>query len=185
MSPFGIGRSRRRQPKAADSDKPILAVDIDGVLLLFGFEEPPQWPAAEMALVGGAMHCISRPASERLRKLAGSFEVVWATGWEGRSSEIASRLDLPEFPFLVFDGAARFGSAHWKTAPLEEYARGRPLAWLDDSLEDRCYEWARSRPEPTLLVEVESHLGLQEVHVEALAAWAKSLAADRSERPGG
>lgn len=182
MTPFGIGRSRRR-PRPPDSDKPILAVDIDGVLLLFGFEEPPQWPEAELTLIGGAMHCVSLEAGERLRALAESFEVVWATGWEDRSSELGRRLALPDFPYLTFQGAARFGSAHWKTEPLEEYARGRPLAWIDDSLDERCYAWARSRPEPTLLVEIESHLGLQDVHVEALVAWARSLAVDPSQQP--
>ena len=185
MSPFGIGRSRQRPPRPPDSERPILAVDIDGVLLLFGFEEPPHWPAAEMTLIAGAMHCVSLESGERVRELAESFEIVWATGWEGRASEIGRHLDLPEFPFLTFKGAARFGSADWKIEPLERYARGRPLAWLDDSLDERCYEWARSRPEPTLLVEVDSHLGLQEVHVEALTAWAKSLAAERSEQRGG
>ncbi len=184
MTPFGIGRSRRRRAARPETDKPLLAVDIDGVLLLFGSEEPPpQWPAAEIALIGGAMHCISLEAAERLRELTESFEVVWATGWEGRSGELGRRLDLPDFPFLTFKGAARFGSAHWKTDPLEEFACGRPLAWIDDSLDDRCYAWARNRPEPTLLVEVESHLGLQDVHVEALTAWAKSLAAEVTEQP--
>jgi hypothetical protein len=176
MTPFGIGRSRRRRAKPADSGKPILAVDIDGVLLLFGFEEAPQWPAAEVALVGGAMHCISLEAAERLRELEASYEIVWASGWEGEAALLGRHLDLPDFHYLTFKGAARFGSADWKIEPLAEYAQGRALAWVDDSLDERCYEWARARPEPTLLVEVESHLGLQEVHVEALAAWARSLA---------
>lgn len=182
MTPFGIGRSRGRRPKSPETDKPILAVDIDGVLLLFGFEEPPEWPAAEIALVAGAMHCISLEAGERLRGLAEIFEIVWASGWEGGSSELGRRLDLPDFPYLTFKGSARFGSADWKTEPLEQYARGRPLAWIDDSLDERCYEWARSRAEPTLLVEIESQLGLQDVHVEALTGWARSLAVDAGPR---
>jgi hypothetical protein len=181
MTPLGLGRRGQRRAKGEGAGKPVLAVDIDGVVSLLGFEEPPQWPAAEMALVGGAMHCISLEAGERLRGLGESFEIVWASGWEGRASELGRRLKLPEYPHLTFKGAARFGSAHWKTAPLEKYARGRPLAWLDDSLDERCYEWARGRSEPTLLVEVESHQGLQEVHAEALVAWARSLAAERRE----
>lgn len=185
MSPSWIRRPRGRRSKSADTDKPILAADIDGVLLLFGFEEPPQWPAAEIALVAGAMQCISLEAGERLRGLVENFEIVWASGWEGRASELGRRLDLPDFPYLSFKGAARFGSAHWKTKPLEKYARGRPLAWIDDSLDEHCYEWARSRPEPTLLVETESQLGLQDIHVEALIGWARSLAADSPRESDG
>jgi hypothetical protein len=183
MTPFGIGRLGGRRSRSSGTDKPILAVDIDGVLLLFGFEEPPQPPAVEIVLLAGAMHCISLEAGERLRGLADSFEIVWASGWEGGSSELGRRLDLPDFPYLTFKGAARFGSADWKTEPLEKYAHGRPLAWIDDSLDERCYEWARSRPEPTLLVEVESELGLQDVHVEALTGWARSLAAEQPAQP--
>ncbi|HEU4706472.1 MAG TPA: hypothetical protein VFS64_04745 [Solirubrobacterales bacterium] len=160
------------------SDKPILAVDVDGVVLLIGIEEPPQSPAAELALIDGDMHCISLEAGERLRRLEPSFEIVWASGWERQSNELGRRLALSEHPFLTFDGAARFGSAHWKTEPLEKYAQGRPLAWIDDSFDERCYGWARSRSEPTLLIDVESRLGLQEVHVEALNAWARSLEAE-------
>jgi hypothetical protein len=175
MTPLGLKRLGRR---SAEKDKPVLAVDIDGVVSLLGFEELPQQPAAEMVLVGGAMHCISLEAGQRLRELGESFEIVWASGWERRSNELGRQLRLPEYPYLTFKGAARFGSAHWKAEPLERYARGRPLAWVDDSLDGRCYEWARSRPVPTLLVEVEAHLGLQEVHAEALFAWARSLAAE-------
>jgi hypothetical protein len=82
---------------------------------------------------------------------------------------------LPELPHLTFDGAARFGSAHWKLGPLDEYGQGRPLAWLDDNFDESCYEWARERSKPTLLVPTESHLGLEETQTEALAAWARGL----------
>ena len=81
-------------------------------------------------------------------------------------------LGLPELPVLNFEGAARFGSAHWKLGPLDEYGKGRPLAWIDDSFDESCYEWAPepasrpcwSRPSPAL--------GLEEAHTEALIAWA-------------
>jgi hypothetical protein len=185
MTPFGLRRLGGRRSSDGGGEKPVLAVDIDGVVALLGFEELPEWPAAEMALVGGAMHCISLEAGERLRQLGRSFEVIWASGWERRSHELGRHLELPDYPYLTFKGAARFGSAHWKTGPLEKYARGRPLAWVDDSLDERCYDWARSRSEPTLLVEVEPDVGLQEIHVEALTAWARSLAADSSGSASG
>ena len=76
---------------------------------------------------------------------------------------------------MSFDGAARSGAAHWKTGPLESYGRGRALAWIDDNFDQSCYEWARARTEPTLLVLTEPHLGLEEAHVDALNAWAGSL----------
>ncbi len=152
--------------------KPLLAVDVDGVVSLFGFETPPEGPAPRFELVDGVIHCLSITAGQRLRQLGEYYDIVWASGWEDRTGRLAEILELPEYPYLTFEGKARFGSADWKLAPLEEYARGRALAWIDDSLDESCYEWARARPEPTLLMETESPLGIQDIHVEALVAWA-------------
>jgi hypothetical protein len=156
--------------------RPILAVDVDGVISLFGFDQPPSREQARFELVDGMVHCISIAAGERLKRLAGLYDLVWATGWEEKANDyLPNILGLPELPHVSFDGAARFGSAHWKLGPLEKYGRGRALAWIDDSLDESCYQWARGREEPTLLVPTESELGLEEVQVEALTAWASGL----------
>lgn len=161
------------------SPKPILAVDVDGVISLFGFEEPPDRNQARFQLIDGMVHCISTAAGERLRRLSDTYDLVWATGWEDRANDmLAPMLGLPELPYLSFDGAARFGSAHWKLGPLDEYAGDRALAWIDDSFDHSCYEWARGRSAPTLLVPTESPRGLEEAHAEALAAWAEGLVTD-------
>jgi len=157
--------------------RPILAVDVDGVISLFGFDEPPDRELARFELIDGMVHCISLPAGQRLRRLAEHYELVWATGWEDKANYyLPQMLGLPELPHLSFDGAARFGSAHWKLGPLDRYAKGRAMAWVDDNFDDSCYQWARGRSEPTLLVPTEPALGLQEAETEALAAWARGLA---------
>jgi hypothetical protein len=157
--------------------RPILAVDVDGVISLFGFDEPPDRELARFELIDGMVHCISLPAGQRLRRLAEHYELVWATGWEDKANDyLPQMLGLPELPHLSFDGAARFGSAHWKLGPLDRYAKGRAMAWVDDNFDDSCYQWARGRSEPTLLVPTEPALGLQEAETEALAAWARGLA---------
>jgi len=178
MTPFGLGRSRR-EPKPDPGGKPVLAVDIDGVISLFGFEGEPQVEGAEMELIDGALHCIAMPAGDRLRRLAEQFDPVWATGWERGGERVSELLGLPQWPALSFKGAARFASADWKLEPLDRFAQGRPLAWIDDSLDEACYQWARDRREPTLLVETEPELGMLEVHVDALLGWARSLEADQ------
>jgi hypothetical protein len=156
--------------------RPILAVDVDGVISLFGFDEPPSSGTARFEMVDGVLHCISLPAGDRLQRLADVFEMVWATGWEQKANDyLPHLLGLPELPVLEFGGAARFGSAHWKLGPLDEYAQGRAAAWIDDSLDDSCYQWARDREHPTLLVPTEPAIGLEEAHTEALLAWARSL----------
>ena len=103
-------------------------------------------------------HCISDRAGPQLLRLAEVYELIWATGWEDRANDhLPLILGLPgELPCLRFDGRARFGTAHWKLEALERYAGDRPLAWIDDSLDESCYEWAAGAPAPTLLVPTES-----------------------------
>jgi hypothetical protein len=156
--------------------RPLLAVDVDGVISLFGFDQPPTGAAARFELVDGMVHCISLAAGERLLRLGEHFDLAWATGWEDKANDyLPIILGLPELPCVRFEDAARFGSAHWKLGPLEEFSGDRPLAWIDDSLDESCYEWAKARAAPTLLVPTESALGLEEAHTEALIAWAEGL----------
>jgi hypothetical protein len=166
--------------KKRESDGPILAVDIDGVISLFGFDQPVEPGRAgadapgEFHLIDGMLHCISLETGPRLERLGETYELVWASGWEERANEhLPGILGLPELPYLTFDGRARFGTAHWKLEALDEYARSRPLAWIDDSLDPSCQEWAEKRLAPTLLVPTESDFGLLDIHVEAIEKWAR------------
>jgi HAD domain in Swiss Army Knife RNA repair proteins len=157
----------------AHSRPPILAVDVDGVISLFGFEEPPERAPCKFQLIDGMAHCISLEVGERLRRLIPYFEMVWATGWEDRANEyLLHLLGLQRLPVIHFGRDAEFGSAHWKLGPIEAYAQGRSLAWIDDSLDDECRQWGAARPEPTLLVETRPEIGLQEAQVELLIQWA-------------
>jgi hypothetical protein len=92
-------------------DKPLLAIDIDGVISLFGFEERPRGPGYSFQLVDGVPHCISLTAGDRLRRLGESFELVWASGWEDKANfYLPQMLGLPELPHVSFDGGARDGA---------------------------------------------------------------------------
>ena len=119
---------------------------------------------------------ISLPVGERLQRLSEHFELVWASGWEDKANfYLPNLLGLPELPHVSFDGAVAAGGAHWKLGPLEDYGQGRAMAWIDDNFDQSCFEWAEQREHPTLLVPTETHLGLEEAHVEALRQWALSL----------
>jgi len=156
--------------------RPILAIDIDGVISLFGAEEQPDRAQTKLELVDGVPHLISLPTGDRLRRLSEHFELVWASGWEDKANFYLPRLlGLSDLPHISFDGAVAAGAAHWKLGPIEEYANGRPLVWIDDNLDNSCFEWAEAREQPTLLVPTETHLGLEEAHVAAIEAWARDL----------
>ena len=165
---------RVEPPQRAAAPRPILAVDVDGVISLFGFDDPLEAKHCEFHLIDGITHCISLAAGERLRRLSEHYELVWATGWEDRANDhLPGLLGLATLPVLTFDGRARFGTAHWKLPALERYARDLPLAWVDDNLDEKCHAWAAARAAPTLLVPTEPQRGLEEAHVEALCSWAR------------
>ena len=158
-------------------NRPVLFVDVDGVISLFGFERDAA-PPGSFHMVDGIVHCIGASCGALLGRLAQRFELVWATGWEEKANEyLVHLLELEgELPTLTFDGRARFGSAHWKLEALDEFARERPAAWIDDNIDAECRAWAEGRGAPTLLVETETHVGITEEHVELLLWWADEVA---------
>jgi hypothetical protein len=171
-----VGSKRNRLVKRAQQksdNRPVLFVDVDGVISLFGFH-PSEAPPGSFHSIDGIIHCIGSNAASRLAKLAHRYELVWATGWEEKANEyLVHILRLPEeLPVLTFDGRAVFGSSHWKLEAIDKYARGRPAAWLDDNLDERAEAWAKGRQEPTLLVLTEAALGITDEHVKRLLEWA-------------
>ena len=66
--------------------KPLLFVDVDGVISLFGFP-PEAVPPGRFLMVEGIAHFLSASAGEHLRRLAERFEPVWCTGWEERAND--------------------------------------------------------------------------------------------------
>jgi hypothetical protein len=161
------------------SKKPILFVDVDGVVSLFGFSSIEDAPGV-FHWIDGVAHCIGAESGRLLRQVLDRFELVWATGWEEKANEyLLFLLELPdeELPTLTFDGRAAFGSAHWKIDAIDEFAADRPAAWIDDNLDDECAEWARRRGAPTLLIQTDSAVGITDEHVERLLEWADEVAA--------
>ena len=159
-----------------ETDRPLLALDVDGVISLFGFNGPLDRAPGRFHLIDGMAHCIPEGIADRLRRLSELYDVFWATGWEDRANDrLPEILGLPgELPFLTFGGNARFGTAHWKIDAIDRYAGDRPLAWVDDCLDETCHAWASERAAPTLLVPTEPDRGLEEPHVEALLDWVKA-----------
>ena len=156
-------------------EKPLLFLDIDGVLSLFGFASDTR-PAGSWLNVDGIVHLISATASEHLHRLATSYEPVWCSGWEEKANEhLLGVLNLPAaLPFLTFISSN--DGRHWKLPAIEAYAGDRALAWVDDTHDDACRAWAATRPAPTLLVATEPPTGLTDAHVAQLERFATTLA---------
>lgn len=153
---------------------PLLLVDIDGVISLWGGPDTTSVEGA-WTLVDGIPHFLAAAPARRLRALAGAFELVWCSGWEEKANEhLPGLVGLGPLEHLHFEPVP--GAAHWKLAAIDAHAgRERPLAWVDDALDDACHAWAAARPGPTLLVTTRPGTGLTEPQAQELAAWADGL----------
>jgi HAD domain in Swiss Army Knife RNA repair proteins len=155
--------------------KPLLFLDIDGVISLFGWGSAER-PDGSFHAIDGIPHFLSAGAAAHLHALAEHFDPVWCSGWEEKANEhLPHLLGLPgPYPFLSFDAVGP-GGAHWKLEAIERHAGERPLAWIDDSLSDDCHRWATARAAPTLLVPTDPASGMTAREVAALVAWASAL----------
>jgi hypothetical protein len=186
-----IGGTKEHAGEPDEASRPLLMVDIDGVISLFGGWGGGAWGihggavqdgarTAEGAFhsIEGSPHFLSSAAAAHLLELSAVFELVWASGWEERANEhLPHLLGLPPaLPFLRFSRNVGRANAHWKLDAIDAYARDRPLAWIDDAFNAACHGWAQARAAPTLLVQTVPQVGLTEREASQLARWASDLA---------
>lgn len=175
----GDKETPRRQAEQEGTEKPLLLVDVDGVISLFGFplQRPPE---GSFHSIEGIPHFISSAAGQHLRALSSVYQLVWASGWEEKANEHLPsllRLEGP-LPHISFKRSACTGAslrAHWKLHAVDAYAEQRPLAWIDDAFNDACDQWAAQRQAPTLLVPTAPESGLTEREALTLRRWAAAL----------
>lgn len=157
--------------------QPLLLLDIDGVISLFGFDARRP-PPGHFQLVDGIPHFLSTHAAQLVAGLARSFELVWCSGWEEKADEVLPGvLGVPKgLAHLSFPSTDEAPLRHWKLASIEAFAgRHRPAAWIDDAFDDTCHAWAAQRTGPTKLVRTEPAVGLTAEQAADLAAWAARL----------
>jgi hypothetical protein len=168
-------------PHKSDGGRPLLLVDVDGVISLFGVPAPGEAIEGSFHSIEGMPHFLSATAAAHLLALSRHYDLVWATGWEERADEhLPHLLGLPPgLPFLRFGErvrGTRSTRAHWKLESIDAYTGGRALAWVDDMLGPECQAWAAARRAPTLLVQTEPRRGLTQAEASRLSGWARQLA---------
>lgn len=157
-------------------NRPLLLIDIDGVISLFGFDlgDPP---SGSFITVDGVAHFLSASAGRLLLTLADDFDLAWCSGWEEKADEyLPLALGLPPgLPHVGLEGVGDGDGRHWKLAAIDQFAGDRALAWIDDGHDPSCNDWAAARGVPTLLVTTDPAIGLTEADTSTLSAWARSL----------
>lgn len=172
--------------------KPLLAVDVDGVLNAVSRGEPPDgW--RDTRKIGFRIRYNPEHGGQLLAIAAEcGAELVWCTTWEDLANQhIRQLVGLPELPWvpmapgrngLKFSQHASVGCT--KAAALRAYAGTRPFCWLDDE-PDAAAELS-GHPVPHLVVHVDNDAGLQEHHLAAARTWLRHLASQpEPATPGG
>ncbi|WP_141584627.1 HAD domain-containing protein [Actinomadura sp. WMMA1423] len=173
---WGIGGIPR--PGIRPSAKPMLYLDIDGVL---NPERPSRLGESVDHLIGRLTVRLSPHHREWLAELGERYELVWASTWEEHANTyIAPLLGLPELPYVALT-AYRYRPDDpplpvtqlpqmRKWAPILRHADGRRFAWLDDIIPLRARRQALPH-RGILLVPVHPADGLRRRHVDRLLNW--------------
>jgi HAD domain in Swiss Army Knife RNA repair proteins len=158
-----------------DDYKPLLLLDVDGVLFPFGNASPP--PGYRLIESPEYTVWIKPAHGDALRRLSMSFELVWATTWEHKANQIIGpALGLQQLPVIEFN-EGRAGET-WKLPAVGRYVGERPFVWLDDELFQDAYRWAAELPQPNLLIRPRSSIGLTNDQLRDISEFARTLEAD-------
>jgi hypothetical protein len=170
-----------------DERKPILFLDVDGVLNVF---EPFSVEVDEYLVTStsGTPEPIFVPKGSRecVKFLSNKFDIVWATAWEGSAhTALKEALDLEDEPWPHIDWLGK------KISEILKYASDRPWAWVDDfaiweldqlgwSTPDEWEDRIHKRPhrlfmDNTFILAPNYHEGLTANHVGRLVEFAYNL----------
>lgn len=163
--------------------KPLLLLDVDGVLCPFDYGVTPILRLNEEDPFPGYIYSydarvwFSEANGNRVRRLMESFDIVWCTGWEHTANKVISPLHgFPEFPVIeVVPMMATIDldkEVHWKQHSIEMYVEDRPYAFVDDEIHDHGEQYARNREIPTLWLRTACQTGLTDEHVDELEKFA-------------
>jgi hypothetical protein len=161
---------------ARDDARPLLLVDVDGVVCPYAGElVDPAAAGLERSMVGYSSVWLARAVAAHLLRLGELFQLVWCTAWEDHAAEfLAPFLGLPAMPVIHFEEPAA-EDGHWKWPAIEAFVGDRPFAWIDDELGRDDLARAARRSVPTMLVLVEGTHGLHDVHVAQLEGFAETV----------
>lgn len=179
------GRFNRFRYPSFMGDRPLLCLDVDGVINLLDVAPGDVSGGVRFELIDGVPFALVAGIRDRLARLQAVTEPVWVTGWGARANRaLAPVLGLDPLPEVEFTQPGGRHNAYWKVEGVDEFAGRRPLAWLDDSFDDRCLKWAQRRERaghPTLLVPVDPASGLSDDEVSRIVAWSQDLTPMASE----
>lgn len=147
-------------PRKARCFRPLLLLDVDGVLLR---EESGEDELSPTML-------------RRLALLAQRFDLAWATSRESSANTLFQGSDLAPWPVVPVVSDARNDPDGYDSArvtPILEFVGDRSFAWVDDQVGRRDAA-ALTAERDSLVLRPNPRRGLDDDHVDRLLAWARS-----------
>lgn len=191
---------------SAAAQRPLLLVDIDGVLNIFDGWRQASWTdgrgRARRGLVApdhlreseaaGYRLLLNPEHPEMFAMLERVFEVHWATMWTDRAWMFGEAAGFGrDWPFIEFDDfrisstLRRFrigaGVGDYKHPGIVAALGDRPGIWVDDDMSDRQLEWARERDVagiPTLFIRPDPARGFTREDFERVLSFASDGSGD-------
>ncbi len=154
------------------ASKPLLLVDVGGVLSPYGATPPADFEERE---IGGFWVVWTDEHRHRFAQLTPFFQLVWATTWEHYANQaLAPELGIEPLPVISF---VRGETQTRKLTSVCDFVADRPAAWIDDDLYEDAFDWATTRNErtPTLLVQTTPSIGFTNEHVAELIEFAQRV----------
>lgn len=163
-------------------DKPVLAMNIDGVFIV----TREDCPAGYLPVPGATYQFYNPDHAGWLHSLAEDFDPVYVSAHGMHSHRDMSELyDIPEFDWVDYRlFSRRAGDFNYdRRSALAVYFAERQIAWVDGELRHMDHAWAKFRNvmhSPTAIIKTETREGLQRKHVDLLRLWLGSLASRKS-----
>lgn len=182
----GSRSAEERVLREVDPTRPVILLDVDGVVNALGREEDHAWPDAEIntafPVFAGGDRGWPIYTSKRLGEalLALDVNIVWLTTWKYDANVAISPLvGLPDDLHVGDYERRKFseGFQDWKMNFVYGFLGdfSGPVVWIDDEAVPGYFkEELDSDPELAsriLIVEPDSYSGLAPYHVEFIADW--------------
>lgn len=155
--------------------RPMLLLDVDGVLNPYGFSRRPAGFTEHHLFPDDDEPVLVNPEHGAwIGELTRTCDVTWATSWNQDANRLLCPLlgigalpvlSMPAVPFRPAD----------KVPLIARHSRGRAAVWIDDLHTAEAHAWQRGRAEPTILIGVDPAVGLARGAVDRVHLWAARL----------